>query len=202
MGFIPAADTAEVVMTYTLPDGNQAKNVYNVREANITSWSPTALNLLCDEFEDWETSTAKTMRSTGVLCTRIAARDLSSENGAIVERVVAIAGTVASPVLPANVTFAIKSSTGFAGRSFRGRTFWIGINEGAVTGDILATAWIEFFIAAMEALQTALLANGWVPVVVSRYSGGSPRSAAVVTDIISYSATDNIIDTQRRRLRR
>lgn len=202
MAFIPAADTAEVVMTYTLPDGNQAKNVYNVREANITTWTPAALNALCDEFEDWETNTTKTMRSSSVLCTRIAARDLSSENGAIVERVVAIAGTAASPVLPANVTFAIKASTGIAGRSFRGRTFWIGIPESAVTGDLLDAAWAGFFIAGMEALQAALLANGWVHVVVSRYSNKAPRVAAVVTDIIGYSATDNIIDTQRRRLRR
>lgn len=202
MTFIPAADTAEVVMEFTYPEGNKAKNVYNVREANITSWDATALGVLADLFEDWDDTDCSGTRAATVVLTRIVARDISSANGAIVERVVNIPGTVASPPLPANVTFAVKALTGFAGRSFRGRTFWVGLSEQIVTNDTLSTTFVDYIVGAMDALAADLLANGWKHVVVSRFASGAPRTAAVVTDIISYGVTDATVDTQRRRLRR
>jgi hypothetical protein len=203
MGFVPVPDVAEVVMEYTLLGGNKAVNVFNVREAMITSWTQAILDDLIDIFSAWETNTARALRSNQVILTGIRARDMTEQNGLVVERAVSITGTIASAAMPANVTLAIKANTGFAGRSFRGRSYWIGLTEANVTGDFVATTAGNQIVAGMNTLRTniqgSLLLTARM-VVVSRVANGAPRQTGIATDITSWSLNDYRVDTQRRRL--
>jgi len=193
-------DTAEVVMTYNVGDGRLSKNVFNVREGSILEWDPTTLNLLIDTFEDWEENTAKSLRSTSCILTGISARNMTEEDSYIVERPLTIAGTVGNPILPANVTFCLKGGTGLAGRSFRSRHYWIGMCENQVVGQTVELSLANGALAAIEQLATDLSFGSRNLVVVSRYHDNAPRETAVITDITSWSYTDRIVDTQRRRL--
>lgn len=202
MAFIPIEDVAEVVMSYRFPGGNVAKNVFNVREAGLGGWDAASLTSLTDTFIDWETNTAKTLRSNQVVCFSVAARDLSTQAGAVIERGVNIVGAANNFMLPAQVTLAVKSVTGFAGRSFRGRHYWIGLWETSVSGDFVDTTVANNIVAALNTLRT-LLPNGTPTsrlVVASRYANGQPRAAGVANDILTYQLVDNRVDTQRRRL--
>jgi hypothetical protein len=200
MAFIPVADTAEVVMTYTLPNGNVAKNVYNIREALISVWNPAQLQFLIDEFVTWEDTVARAQRTNQVTLTKVEARDLSAPDSFIVENAVSLAGTQPVAGLPANVTFAVKSVTGLAGRTHRGRTYWVGLWETAVSGDFLLVAVANNIQAALNTLRTGMVPNGWAMVVVSRTLNGVPRVAGLATDISSWQYLDTRVDTQRRRL--
>lgn len=200
MAFIPVPDTAEVVLTYTGPSGNFLKNVINVREATLVSWTPALLQGVIDIFQAWHNSSAKTRQSNQLLLTSILARDLSVVDSYVVEETMSVPGSIASPMMPANVTFCVKGLTGFAGRSFRGRTYWVGLAESMVSGDFVLGTDADAIVGSMNVLRTTLNTQGITTVVVSRQTGGVPRATGVATDIINYAKTDNRVDTQRRRL--
>lgn len=200
MAFIPVADTAEVVVTYTYPGNKLVKNVYNVREASIVSWDPTTLNLLLDTFENWITTEHFQTYAQQVPCTNLSARDLTVVDSYVVERAMSTPGAKASPPLPANVTWAVKAVTGLAGRSFRGRSYFIGLTEADVTDNTVAQAVADSVIDSYNYLMGQLSFGSRNMVVVSRYTGGAPRVTGVATDITSWQYIDRRVDTQRRRL--
>lgn len=200
MAFIPAPDTAELVATYTMPNGNQAKNVLNFRDTLLQGWDAATLQALITAYVNWENATAKALRSSQVSLTSVLARDMSVQNGAVVEQAAAIPGTNAGANMPSNVTLSVKHVTGLAGRSFRGRTYWIGLSETMVTGDFVIVATGNAIVAAMNALRTTLQPQGFYFVIVSRYSNNAPRTTAVVTNVLASQVIDMRVDTQRRRL--
>lgn len=200
MAFVPVPATAEFVMSYTGPNSNIMKNVINIREATLLDWTPALLQGVIDLLQAWHSSTADTWQSNQVVLTNILGRDLATQDSFVVEETMSQAGAVASPVLPAQVTFCVKGLTGLAGRSFRSRLYWIGLSEGSVTGDYLLTATANGIVAAMNTLRTQLGTQGMRPVVVSRVSNGLPRVTGLATDITNYTKTDDRVDTQRRRL--
>lgn len=200
MAFIPVPDTAEVVMSFTGPNGNVMKNVFNVREATLVSWTPALLQGVIDLFQNWHASHARNRQSNQITLSSILARDLNVVDSYVVEESMAQVGLVASPVMPQNVTFCVKSVTGFAGRSFRGRTYWVGLAESMVSGDFVNTTDADAIVTSFFTLKSQLNTQGINPVVVSRYSNGLPRAVGVATDITNYAKTDNRVDTQRRRL--
>lgn len=202
MAFIPVPDTAEVVMSYTGPNGNIMKNVFHVREAGLGTWDTAALTNVISIFQNWENTVGKAGRSNQITCTGILARDLSVVDSFVVDTSVNIVGTIANPALPANVTFCIKALTGLAGRSFRGRHYWIGLAETNVAGDYVTTGVGDARLAALNVLRDSI--NNALPemslVVVSKFHNGAPRAVGVATDILTYAITDYRVDTQRRRL--
>jgi hypothetical protein len=200
MPFIPVPDTAEVVLTFTGPNGNFMKNVINVREATLVSWTPALLQGVIDLVQNWHNTTAKLRQSNQISLVSILARDLNTVDSFVVEETMTVVGSVASPAMPANVTFCVKGLTGLAGRSFRSRTYWIGLAESMVAGDFVATVDADAIVAAMNTLRANLNTQGINPVVVSRFTNGAPRVTGVATDISNYAKTDNRVDTQRRRL--
>lgn len=109
---------------------------------------------------------------------------------------------------PNNVTLAVKWGTGLAGRSFRGRTYHIGLVITQVdTNDNVVASELNAIVGAYDALRTALdnATLGVEMVVVSRYSGVDanhkpiPRVTGITTPISGVSA-DPVTDSQRRRL--
>lgn len=200
MAFIPVPSTAEFVFSYTGPNGNIMKNVMNIRETAVLNWDTVMLDSMITTLAIWHNNTADLLQSNQITLTSILGRDLSAPDSFVVDKTYAQVGAVASPVLPANVTFCVKGLTGRAGRSFRSRLYWIGLTETMVAGDFVTTLSADAIVAAMNTLRTTLVGFGYFPVVVSRQANGVPRVEGVATDIINWAKTDNRVDTQRRRL--
>lgn len=106
--------------------------------------------------------------------------------------------------LPNNVTFAIKKQSGLTGRSARGRAYWIGIPNDKLTAsneNILTTAYVDFIVAAIDAMRTGIEVVGtWEAVLVSRFANGVKRTEGVTFPWVSTTFIDRTVDTQRGRL--
>lgn len=111
------------------------------------------------------------------------------------------AGTKVGASQPNNVSLAISFRTGFAGRSFRGRNYIIGLVEGDVTNNQVGAAVLN---AWQTAYQQLLPAGGYLNFgvwsVYSQFTNGDLRPTGVATSIIAAVFTNDIVDSQRRRL--
>ena len=78
-------------------------------------------------------------------------------------------GALDTPRLPMNVTVAVKWTTGMRGRSFRGRTYHVGLFDGCVQNDTVKPDTLGALVTGYTALlevNSATLAGQWL--VVSR----------------------------------
>lgn len=198
MGFVPVPNVVQIEMLYT-QQAEPCENVYHYQFAA----PPTAsdMNLLIDAMKAWELNHAAALRNVATELTRIRARDLSTQNGVIVDRQVipTIVGADTTIGLPNNVTVAVSHRTGLGGRSFRGRTFHIGLSDNQVGNNQV----LPPTLTALGQVYTLLLAvnpAGSQPlVVVSRRHNKADRAVGIatpVTDIV----VNKFIDSQRRRL--
>lgn len=202
MAFIPVPNVAEVTMVYTGPNSNRMVNVWHFwRESG--SWNADDLGDLGEAMLTWESANARTGRSNSITCIGVECRDLTVVDSFVVTVVPnpLIVGAISAPVMPSNVTLATSLRTPFAGRSFRGRSYWIGLAETEVTGDFVAQARVTQIRTAIDLLRTAVgPSNGAVLAVVSKFANGAPRAVGVATAVTSVLHIDNRVDTQRRRL--
>jgi hypothetical protein len=196
--FIPAADTVRVDMIYNTLGGT-AENVYHVHAGSTPV--DGNMDLIAASFLNWEEDVASLARASSVSLKQIIVTDLSVENGErfVATPVPAIIGDLESPVMPNNVTLAIKTLTNRGGRSFNGRHYWIGLTEIQCQGDFIVASARQTLLEDILDLQTRLTTNGWTLAVVSYCSEGAWRLTAEVSDVISFDA-DNVLDSQRRRL--
>jgi hypothetical protein len=111
-------------------------------------------------------------------------------------------GTAGGTSLPANVTLAIKMTTGFTGRSNRGRLYSLPNTDAALTGpNMFNVTFATDIIAFLTSVQTGALSVGWNMVVLSRFTLGAPRTTATHRVITGFSYTDLKADSQRGRLK-
>ena len=111
-----------------------------------------------------------------------------------------IVGTNPSPALPNSVSLSITKRTLFRGRAYRGRMYHIGLCENGVLDNRVIATHVTALLASYEVMRELPFGAGQMPMVlVSKYQGGLPRGAAVVSLVDSFG-TDGIIDSQRRRL--
>lgn len=204
MPFIPAVNTARVTMTYS-QFGQRMENVFYVQSPG--AWTEASLISLVDVFEDWNSTSVIALQSLTVTLIAISARDLTVQEGPTSERGVTVdnQGVIASAAMPGNVTLAIKFNTGLAGRSRRGRKFVIGLTDAACDGNQVLPGTRDNWLAAYDALLTAISAAGFELVVASFYKGTDvdgdpvPRVTALLTPVTGFTADENL-DSQRRRL--
>lgn len=202
MAFVAVPECAECTMVYTGPNSNRMVNVYHFTRPSL-GWDPDSLGDLGEALLAWENDTAKAQRSQEITCIGVECRDISVQNSFVVSvaAIPPIAGTRGSPVLPANVTLAVSLRTPFAGRSFRGRTYWVGLSEGSVQGDFVIPAVAQGILAAVrELMEEVPQPLGAQLAVVSRYANGAPRAIGVATPVTAVTLVDSRVDTQRRRL--
>jgi len=202
MAFVPALNVIECVPLFRNNQTLQiAKNVINVRKV-AGSVNAADLETVSSVYSTWFTGAGNDKVSNQIALESVSTRDLTSENSFIDTNVMspAIAGALGSAVMPMNVTFAIKLASGLAGRSFRGRLYFVGLAEGSVTGDYVVTADANAIRDALITLKSAFTTAGYELVIVSRFADGVERANAVVTQVTSISYVDLRVDTQRRRL--
>ena len=201
MPFIPVENTAQVNIRYESANQSILENViYFLR---VLAWTAEDLADLLDSVSAGWDNQMRGDVSTAISLLNLSARDLTTENGLYAELAIAQphAGTHAGGVLPASVTWAVKFTTGFIGRSFRGRSYFVGLTEADVEGDFLQGTVGADILASYAAWMAGIENSEFVThVVVSRYTNGFPRVAGLATPVTAYSFTDTRVDTQRRRL--
>src|SRR6478735_9425723 len=198
MPFIPAADTAKVAITM-LQRGQRVVNVFHFTKAGGYT-TETEVNTLAGNFATaWVANIAPLQAST-VTGLNVTATDVSTSGGAGAEIAIVYGGGGGSGDLPTNCTVSVKWNTGFSGRSFRGRTYFVGMVVGAVVGDDISGAYGTSLTTAFDNLLSDMAGFGDTMVVVSYFHLGVPRTSAVVTPITNSSLADLHIDSQRRRL--
>ena len=198
MPFIPVPNCYQATMVFT-SSGQRVANVYNVLyegaalEANLTLVASTLA-------EWWEDELLAFVPNT-ISLVLIAVNDIAEEHGIGIEYTTGLplVGSSAQPTLPNNVTLAVKWTTGFRGRSFRGRTYHIGLAENAVVGDTVESTALTFLEGAYASLITALSSAGFPLCVASRYTEKAPRDEGIMTPVLA-SSIDAVVDSQRRRL--
>jgi hypothetical protein len=204
MPFISAENVARVEMIYSY-FGSNIENVYHV--LNEGGWDESSLTALASTFQTWEDDEVSSLRSNDISLITIRAVDLTTETSPGIEVPVTppIAGGNVVAGLPGNVTASIKMLTGLRGRSFRGRSYFVGLGENQVTGNSLVSATRDAIVDAYETLAASLIGDSLALVVLSLYSGVDeeghpiPREAGVATPVTSF-AMDLDTDSQRRRL--
>jgi hypothetical protein len=202
MVFVPALNVIECVPAFRNSQTLQiSKNVLNFRKV-AGSVNAADLETISTTYGTWFTGAGNDKVSSQISLESISTRDLTAEASFIDTNVMApaIAGALASAVMPMSVTLAFKLATGIAGRSYRGRVYFVGLAEASVTGDYVAVGDANSIRDALVALNTAMHTAGYELVVVSRYHEGVVRENAVVTPVTSISYVDLRVDTQRRRL--
>lgn len=192
-------NTVRVMVTYT-SGGNNAANVWHVK----CDIAPTQ-DLLGDirsVFAAWLQTNWHDVASSGWTSQEITLTDLSSINGARQTSPAAYSGVNTAEPMPANVTVAVKADIGTRGRGKNGRTFFVGLPEDIVSGNLLTQSGATAVEAAMEDLRVAV---EQIPDVtglcIPHFVVGGVRPPVVDTSIVrQYVLANNYIDSQKDRL--
>ncbi len=206
MAFQPCPETAEVRLQGQMY-GQLIENVFHVR----VSTSPTLSDLttIANTVNDWATGTYANHMSNDLHWTQLVVTDLNVPGGVqyIKDMSGEGGGTIDARVKTNQDTFAVSFKTGLSGRSYRGRVYVLAVPSGyyntANTLDPLnAAAYVALFITLKEDLDTATFPLG----VLSRYNKDAvptpphKRTEGLLTDVVTITTKDNIVDSQRRRL--
>lgn len=205
--FVPAPNTVQVEMVYKT-NGGVAENVYHVKYAGTLTDEHAFATALSTAFAAWETAHGAVARSVQVSLTNIRVRDISAASSWVFEYPQAIPGTDAQAACPDNVTVAIKWQTARGGRSYRGRSYHIGLPLDSILGDKLGTAAAANFPTVYQALITGVSGASYTGTgatsanlaVVSKRQNKAWLSSAVVTPILTATLADTNLDSMRRRL--
>lgn len=198
MGFVPFDNMAQVELRF-VQEGQQVENVFHVRQ--LGPFDVAALTAAAQAFATWWTTSMDTYVASAVSLNEIVARGMESVTDPAISFVTGLPaiGASASGGLPNNVTAAVKWTTALAGRSYRGRTYHVGLTEAQVGGSTIDATVRTNLQGVYNTLITDLDAAGFTLVVASRISGGVERLAGVGTTILA-AVLDSTTDSQRRRL--
>lgn len=198
MVFVPIPNTARVELRYT-QDSQLMANVFHVEDT--TPLTVADLQAIGALFVDWW-SLLLPLVSNSVTLREISLIDQSAQNGIgiLYNTGLPLIGGEATAAMPNGTSIAIKWGTGLTGRSFRGRTFHIGIVENQITANALVPTYANNLVAAYNALPPIFEETTYTLVVASRYSNNAPRVTGVTTPILNASLADLTVDRQWRRM--
>ena len=201
MAFVPVPNGAQVEMRYSYL-GERVENVFWVYVPGSASPDVADLEAIAGIFHDWWDGHIKTIQSANATLREIYVTDQSSSAGSAFTFSTGLPadGANTQEPLPGNVSLTVSLRSSLRGRSFRGRSYIIGLTENQVSGNLLTTAAANAWLAAYDELVNALNTGPYILAVCSRVSGGAPRAAGVLTPIIDAVLVDTYVDSQRRRL--
>lgn len=198
MAFIPVPDVIQVEVRAVLVSRPVENTFYYLVPGVIDQ---ELLDAVAETARDYVEENAAIF-STAWLFNGVYARDLSDSTflSALAPATDVINGTQSGP-LPNNASFAIKRTSGFSGRSARGRIFWMGMCDSYLSStNTVASVSANSMVSWLEGLDAAIASEGVTPVIVSRFNAGVPRTTGVTYVITDWSYTDLQVDTQRGRL--
>jgi len=197
MPFVPVLQTVEVDLQYLYRQQFCSNTMYFTSQ--VGDPTPSGVLALATAVEAWATANLLPILSQDCQLFRLHARELTAEVSSVADVSSGTVGGIATTADPNNVTLAVSFRTGVIGRSFRGRNYIIGIPQGVISDNTVAPSFLADVLTAFAALPAAVTTD-WLHSVVSRFTAGLPRVAGVSTPVTTVAFTDNIVDSQRRRL--
>jgi hypothetical protein len=162
-----------------------------------------AMVVLGDDLITWWLTSVGAHLVTALTFREIYLTDLSSKTAptATVTTGLPAQASVAQNSLPNNSAACISFRSAGRGRSSRGRNYIPAISEASVIGNSISAALQANLVAGYEDLMdAATYTDDWTWIVYSRFENGLPRAEALIAPVDAVVFTDNIIDSQRRRL--
>lgn len=199
VAFQPVPNTAFLAMRFTSL-GEAVENTFYYKKS--TPWDEADLLLIAAAAADTYASDWTVLQATTCAMDEVYARDLTTEAAAQASDL-SQSGTTGDQddPEPGNVTLAVSRLSGLTGRSARGRIYWNGLYSLAVEGNTFIAGYAGLVVAAIEALDAAVVAAvASTPVIVSRVQAGVVLATAVTYPIVTWAVHDNNVDSQRRRL--
>lgn len=202
MAFQAVPDTAEIDIIYTL----NAVIVQNVFYAELVGGYLLAdLQALAAGVDLQVQGTWKAQQAPEAQYIRVEVRGLALQNDLVATASLSTGpGVHTGNALPNQVTFSVKKTSGFTGRSARGRCYWIGVPDNTLQGgdeNLLIGAYATDVVTAVDSIRIAISNIGlWIPVLVSRFTSGAKRPLGVTFPWVGSVNVDNRVDTNRGRL--
>ncbi len=199
MAFIPVPNAVSVEMRFT-QDGQLVENTFGV--ITTDGDNPSTRLAIATAFYNWWAAEMQTLVSSTVLLREVYVTDITDEAGGTTAFIpsVTTGGANVNPPLPNGTTLAVSARTNARGRSYRGRSYFIGLTENVVDHNRVTPAAVEAIQAAYNTLGPDYLEVNGTLGVISRYANKNPRSVGVITPITGWVITDDVVDSQRRRL--
>lgn len=200
--YIPVENTYKVVVEMTW-NGELVMNVYNVTSDD--AGGSVFRQAVVDLFHAWWTTTIKPIVSNQLRLNRIVVTDLSSESGGVTEEP-GLAGDVGNSNVEScsnNQALVISWITEQRGKSFRGRTYHVGMTVDQLEVNDVYPAQVAGITTAYRNLLESVPSLSAVAFmsVVSYCHNSAWRSDGVATEITDLRVGSRV-DTQRRRLPR
>lgn len=204
MTTVPIPKAIKVTCVYTL-NTQRMINVYYVTNGAVATLANCIT--VAGLFKTWENGTNKPLRSNGTNMVSIDAAAMDGAGSPIYTLPVlpVIVGTGGGGAQASYISIAVKHTTGLGGRSYRGRTYWIGLNGSSIVGaDYISTGYQANISGSYTTLRSQLATAGYTMGVASLYSGVDvygqpiPRVTGFLTPILS-SDCGVALDTQRHR---
>jgi len=202
MAFQAVPDTAEITMVYVQNLETITNTIAAEKPGGYSQLEISTLAILVDGLVATHLLPLMTLDATYL---RTEVRGLAVINDLFAQDATSTGpGGVAVEGLPNNVTLSIKRSSGFTGRSARGRVYFIGfpVNDLSGNENQFTQAQVDAAVAGWEGVRTGILTGPWTPVVVSRFENGLERPTGKTFDWISTTAVNRNVDSQRGRLTR
>lgn len=198
MPFQPIPNVASVEIRYDMPDAVRAENrIFFLQPAGYTL---ATIQALCQIVDDWVGASWLAQLPSAVSYRETYTRGQTMEEDVQdVRNNNAGPGLLNNPILPNEVSFALKFETGLTGRSARGRMYVTGLIEGDVTGNLLSVVRANAMVDSVNTLFATAQASNWIPVVVQRINNGTVLPAGIPRPIVDVGFTDLIVDSQRGR---
>lgn len=206
MAFVPVPNTVAVDVIYDWDSQTVENTLYFAKEG---AWTAADLVSLLNTISTTVQSTLLPLLSNTLKLVRLTAQVIEAADGLFQLLNVSppATGSGGDRPVPNNVSYAVQFKTGQAGRSFSGRNYVPGILEEDVTSNDLNAGTRVGLLDFYTTLGAATAADGFIHVVVSRYSGIDPttkkpipRVEGIATDVTAYTTYDAVVDSQRRRL--
>lgn len=194
MAQVPAPNLVEAALIYAIGD-QSVENTYALRcSAPATR---TDLQAIAGALQTAYIAQRANF-SLHISLTKIYCRALDSSSAPTWEQaaITPTDGTATGAPFPNNVTFALKRYTGLAGRANRGRVYHPCISEDWITSNnTISPTWAINLEGAHDAIHTSPIGAGHVVAACIWH-----RKLGTSTDILGYTYTDLVFDSQRRRL--
>lgn len=199
MPFVPAENVAQVELRQRLDDQRVENTLYFLKTVPISIGD---LETISDVMRLWWEEALAPQVSLDLTLVEVFVTDLTTDTSPTFSNSPSspIPGEIAKEALPNNVALCVSFRTAGRGRSSRGRNYVAGLDIDSVLHNTVDPSRVEGIANAYQDITPRLdgLLFDWV--VVSRFSGGVPRSAALVQPITSVIVVDPTVDSQRRRL--
>lgn len=198
MAFQPVTAACQCLINYRQAGQEMQSQLYFDTSG---SNDPTVLTNLAQVVADWLTNEWAPLAASTATVISLILTNVDIAGGAQVTftPIGGIQGGNASFAMPTGTTVTASWRTGLAGRSFRGRTYHVGLTESQVADNALTSTARSDLQQAYTQLIVDANIFGTPLSIASRVSNGVPRPAGILTPVQT-CLVDEFIDSQRRRL--